>query len=101
MLNRIHQMISTNIVKSCRHPLYGIVIVALSVISPAAIAQPVDPERDPGALLVLGDAREEIRALREEMSDLDIRLTKQITLLQRQINQLSRQLEADRAAAAE
>lgn len=101
MLTRVHQMILTSIAKSCRYPLYGIVIVALSVLSSAAIAQPVDPEREPGALFILGDAKEEIRALREEMSDLEIRLSKQITLLQRQINQLSRQLEAEKAAAAE
>ena len=72
--------------------------LALLLLGAAALAQPVGTKID----RFLADADEgglDLRKVLEKTNEIDIRLSKQIQLLQRQINQLQRQIEEMRADA--
>ena len=80
-----------------RHSWHLAVVAAL-LLAPAAWAQPVSRE---AATTVVDedDTSEEESA--ESAAEMEIRLTKQIMLLQRQLNQLTTRLDAIEARTAE
>jgi hypothetical protein len=69
----------------------GAVLAAGLFFAPTGMAQPVDPAEADEALAVGGPVAE---AAPEpaDTADLELRLTKQILLLQRQINQLTKRI---------
>lgn len=74
--------------------------LALALVAGAAPAMPldsVDPREVPG---VTKTGELDIREVLDTSTEMDIRLTKQIMLLQRQINDLKLQIEALQAAQA-
>jgi predicted PurR-regulated permease PerM len=77
--------------------------LALLVLCAAAQAQPVGTDVRkyyPDVPDVEEEEEPEIRDVLEKANEIDLRLSKQIQLLQRQINQLQRQIEGMRADAA-
>jgi len=81
-------------------PMVLAAILAFSAVS-SVPAMPVEtgPHTDiPGATK---DGQLDIREVLDNSTEMDIRLTKQIMLLQRQINQLQRKIKKLEAAQAE
>ena len=74
----------------------GVAVTLL--LAPSAWAQPVSRET-PALLVEEDDTSEEESA--ESAAEMEIRLTKQIMLLQRQLNQLTTRLDAIEARTAE
>lgn len=73
--------------------------LALLVLSVAARAQPLGTDISEYVSDADEDGKLEIREVLDKATEIDIRLSKQIQLLQRQINQLKRQMEEMRADA--
>jgi hypothetical protein len=69
----------------------GVLLAAGMFFAPAGMAQPVDPAEADEAL-VEGEPVAEAVPEPADTADLELRLTKQILLLQRQINQLTRRI---------
>lgn len=70
--------------------LIGVVLAAVLLPASASLAQPVDPAAD--ELLVEDEPAAEVAPAPADTVDLELRLTKQILLLQRQINQLTKRI---------
>jgi TolA-binding protein len=70
--------------------------LALLLLSAAALAQPLGTDID-RYLADADEGRLNLREVLDRANEIDIRLSKQIQLLQRQINQLQRQIEEMRA----
>ena len=81
-------------------PAVAVLAVALALAGGTAPAMPVDTKELGDVPGVTGDGELDIREVLDTSTEMDIRLTKQIMLLQRQINDLKKQIETMQAAQA-
>ena len=96
-------MIHKRKMRAIRHTgvLAGSLAICLVMTAVTASAMPVETDSYTDIPGATEDGQLDIREVLDNSTEMDIRLTKQIMLLQRQINQLQRKIEKLEATQAE
>lgn len=96
-------MINRPTLRASRGTGVWVVLAAVTAfaVAPGASAMPIETDAYTDIPGATKDGQLDIREVLDNSTEMDIRLTKQIMLLQRQINQLQRKIEKLEAAQAE